>query len=63
MVEEDLPGQPSMGRPGRKEETRELVVSGTPYFVPYRVRNDHLVILRVLHGAMQWPSERLKGKG
>lgn len=35
--------------------TRELVITGTPYLVPYRVVGDVIVILRVLHGARQWP--------
>ncbi|OGQ98468.1 MAG: hypothetical protein A2521_08020 [Deltaproteobacteria bacterium RIFOXYD12_FULL_57_12] len=57
LIEEDLTHQPGMGRPGRKQGTRELVISGTPYFVPYLVRGSQLVIIRVLHGAMQWPAE------
>jgi plasmid stabilization system protein ParE len=39
--------QPQMGRPGRLAGTRELVVSGTPYIVPYRVRRDRLELLAV----------------
>jgi toxin ParE1/3/4 len=54
-VEEDLVLQPGMGRPGRKAGTRELVVTGTPYFIPYRVEENHLVVLRVLQGAKRWP--------
>jgi toxin ParE1/3/4 len=46
---------PSMGRPGRVLGTRELVVDGTPYILPYRVRNGVVQILRVLHGARRWP--------
>ena len=46
---------PSMGRPGRVTGTRELVVDGTPYILPYRVRNGVVQILRVLHGARRWP--------
>jgi len=52
---ERLPEHPAMGRPGRVPDTRELVIAGTPYIVPYRVMGDTLVILRVLHGAMRWP--------
>jgi len=52
-----LPDQPSMGRPGRVLGTRELIVSGTPYIVPYRVKNNSVEILRVLHVAMEWPDE------
>ncbi len=52
-----LPQAPGMGRPGRVIGTRELVVPGTPYLVPYRVRGDRLEVLRVLHGAQLWPEE------
>jgi addiction module RelE/StbE family toxin len=47
---------PYLGRQGRKAGTRELVVAGTPYVVPYQVRDNTLVILAVLHGA-QSPSD------
>ena len=33
-----LADHPGLGRPGRVPGTRELVVPGTPYLVPYRVR-------------------------
>jgi len=46
---------PEVGRPGRREETRELVVSRTPYIVPYRLRGQFIEILRVLHGRQRWP--------
>jgi toxin ParE1/3/4 len=46
---------PATGRPGRVLGTRELVVSSTPYVVPYRVRGQVVEILRVLHGARKWP--------
>jgi toxin ParE1/3/4 len=46
---------PEMGRSGRVEGTRELVVQGTPFIVAYQVRKDSVRILRVLHGAQQWP--------
>ena len=46
---------PAAGRAGRVPNTRELVVSGTPYILPYRVRAETIEILRVLHGAQQWP--------
>lgn len=47
--------QPGMGRAGRVEGTKELVISGTPYIVPYRVKKDEIQLLRVFHGAQQWP--------
>jgi len=50
-----LAEHPQIGRPGRVEGTRELVVSGMPYIVAYRVTDQDVTILRVLHGAQQWP--------
>jgi toxin ParE1/3/4 len=41
---------PLAGRPGRAVGTRELVVTGTPYIVIYRVR-DIVEVLAVVHGA------------
>ncbi|MBV8453350.1 MAG: type II toxin-antitoxin system RelE/ParE family toxin [Deltaproteobacteria bacterium] len=46
---------PAAGRAGRVPNTRELIVAGTPYILPYRVRAESVEILRVLHGAQQWP--------
>ena len=48
---------PASGRPGRVSGTRELVVSGTPYIVPYRVRGTAIELLRVFHSARKWPSQ------
>ncbi|MEM1168309.1 MAG: hypothetical protein AAGJ08_04285 [Cyanobacteria bacterium P01_H01_bin.35] len=39
---------PEMGRLGQVVGTRELVVIGTPFIVPYRVRGDRLEILAVI---------------
>jgi toxin ParE1/3/4 len=47
---------PGMGRQGRVEGTRELVIAGLPYVVPYVHRGDSIIVLRVLHGAMKWPN-------
>lgn len=52
-----LATQPHMGRPGRVLYTRELVVPNTPFIIPYQMKNKHIEILRVIHGAMQWPEE------
>ena len=46
---------PALGRPGRVPGTRELVVAGTPYILPYRVQGEIIQILHVLHGARRWP--------
>ena len=56
LVEEKLPGLPHIGRTGRVEGTRELVVPGTPFIVPYRVRPQTVEILRIYHAARRWPS-------
>ncbi len=52
---ERLSENPGIGRPGRVIDTRELAVTGTPYLVPYTVSDNEIAILRVLHGAQQWP--------
>jgi len=46
---------PHSGRSGRVEGTRELVVTGTPFIVPYRVRGRVIEILAIMHGARRWP--------
>lgn len=46
---------PHLGRPGRIAGTRELVVPGTPYVIPYRVRGAGLEAIAVFHGRQKWP--------
>jgi toxin ParE1/3/4 len=46
-----LAKQPEIGRPGRVNGIRELVVADTPFIVPYRLVGSEIQILRVLHGA------------
>ncbi|WP_347259055.1 type II toxin-antitoxin system RelE/ParE family toxin [Methylocaldum sp.] len=50
-----LAEMPKRGRPGRVRGTRELVITRTPYIVAYRVTPTVITVLRVLHGAQQWP--------
>lgn len=52
-----LKDNPAMGRAGRIDGTRELVVSGTPFIVPYRVKDGIIEILRVFHQSRKWPDE------
>ena len=51
---EYLTDHPNMGRQGRVSGTRELVVSGTPFIVVYRIRVPSVQVLRVLHHARKW---------
>lgn len=50
-----LAEHPEIGRAGRKQGTRELVISRTPFIVVYRLRGERIELLRLLHGAQQWP--------
>ena len=52
-----LSTQPEIGRTGRVVNTRELIISDTPYIIPYRVKNNVIEIIRVLHSSMQWPEQ------
>jgi addiction module RelE/StbE family toxin len=52
---EYLRDHPNMGRPGRLSDTKELVVSGTPFIVVYRIKKGMVQILRLLHHAQRWP--------
>jgi toxin ParE1/3/4 len=42
-----LAGYPHIGPSGRAIGTRELVISGTPYVIPYRVKEDRLQLIAV----------------
>lgn len=53
-----LDEHPFKGRRGRLQGTRELVITGTPYIVIYRVGPHVLTVLKVIHGAQKWPPKR-----
>lgn len=53
---EHLSQTPEIGRPGRVQGTRELVLADIGYVVAYRLR-DGMEILAVMHGAREWPEE------
>lgn len=46
---------PESAKLGRVPGTRELIVTGTPFVIVYRVETTAVVILRMLHGAQRWP--------
>jgi len=52
---------PQLGRPGRVDNTRELVVHRN-YILVYDLAGDSVRVLRVLHAARQWPPAT-KSKG
>jgi len=47
--------QQGIGRPGRVSATRELVISGLPYILPYVEKEGTVIILRVMHTSKKWP--------
>ena len=51
-----LEDHPKLGRIGRVKGTRELVISRTPYIVAYRIDANLVTVVRVLHGAREWPA-------
>lgn len=46
---------PELGRVGRVKGTRELIINRTSFIAVYRINGEIIQILRVLHGAQQWP--------
>ena len=51
----DLRNFPRRGRSGRIEGTRELVFPGLPYIVVYQIKHQVVEVLRIYHGAQDWP--------
>ncbi|MDO9139273.1 MAG: type II toxin-antitoxin system RelE/ParE family toxin [Methylobacter sp.] len=50
-----LENNPELGRLGRVDGSRELVLTGTQYILPYRVKEQWIQILAVFHSARKWP--------
>ncbi|MGA7381797.1 MAG: type II toxin-antitoxin system RelE/ParE family toxin [Terriglobales bacterium] len=46
---------PRRGRAGRIPGTRELIFSGLPYIVVYEIKEQSVEVLRIYHGAQDWP--------
>lgn len=46
---------PLLYKPGRVDGTREIVVHPN-YVMVYRVDDQHITILRVMHAAQKWPT-------
>ncbi|HKZ16805.1 MAG TPA: type II toxin-antitoxin system RelE/ParE family toxin [Geobacteraceae bacterium] len=54
---ESISGFADMGRTGRVTDTRELVIPGLPFIIPYRINNSTIIILRVYHTSRKWPEQ------
>jgi hypothetical protein len=39
----------------RLRRTRELIIHGVPYFVPYRIKRKEIRVLCVYHTSGKWP--------
>ncbi|MDZ4785720.1 MAG: type II toxin-antitoxin system RelE/ParE family toxin [bacterium] len=52
---ESLRQQPEMGRLGRVEGTRELVMPSLPFIILYRIKKKEIHILAFLHASRRWP--------
>jgi toxin ParE1/3/4 len=47
---QQLTAFPMSGRTGRVADTRELVISNTPFIAAYAIDGDRIVILAIYHG-------------
>lgn len=45
---------PRRGRVGRRPNTREILVPGSPFYIVYAVRDSRIEIVRILHSAQLW---------
>ena len=46
---------PRRGRGGRIPGTRELIFPGLPYIVVYQIKEQSVEVIRIYHGAQDWP--------
>ncbi len=53
---QSLRRMPHRGRVGREHGTRELILPSIPYVIVYRVLEDAVSVVRLLHTARNWPS-------
>lgn len=52
-----LTEHPHIGKLGQVEETREQVHRRYPYIIAYRVKNDEIQILGIVHSSRKWPED------
>ncbi|MGA7750063.1 MAG: type II toxin-antitoxin system RelE/ParE family toxin [Gallionella sp.] len=48
---------PHIGKPGQVEGTREQVHARYPYIIAYRVKNNEIQILGIVHSSRKWPED------
>jgi len=53
-IEDTLPANPKIGRPGRVVDTREYIIHPS-YIVVYTITAKQIVVLTVRHTAQLWP--------
>jgi addiction module RelE/StbE family toxin len=46
---------PYIRHAGRVEGTREFVIAGLPYILPYQIAGQEIRILAVMHTSRKWP--------
>lgn len=54
---ESLRLHPEMGRLGRVDKTRELVMPTLPFIIPYRIKGNDIQLLAFIHAARRWPED------
>ena len=54
-IVEQLSRFQNIGKAGRINGTRELIIPNTPYIAVYWVKSDTVEVLRVLHTSIKWP--------
>lgn len=54
MCVDKLEDMPNLGRPGRVQKTRELIILNLPYIVLYRIQNNTIQIIRLFHTSRKW---------
>lgn len=52
-----LAEQPNLGKPGQVDGTREKVHGRYPYIIAYRIKENEVQILGIVHSSRRWPED------